>query len=55
MSDDDILSRPLTRRDILRLGVAVGGPAAAGALLAACGPAASSVAPTATAGASVPS
>ncbi|MEA2620036.1 MAG: multiple sugar transport system substrate-binding protein, partial [Chloroflexota bacterium] len=54
MSDDDILSRHLTRRDILRLGVAVGGTAAAGALLAACGPAASSAAPTATAGASAP-
>jgi multiple sugar transport system substrate-binding protein len=37
MSDDDILSRHLTRRDILRLGAVVGVSAAAGAVLAACG------------------
>ena len=37
MSDDFILSRHLTRRDVLRLGIAAGGVAAAGAVLAACG------------------
>ena len=37
MNEDDVLSRYLTRREVLRLGLAVGGAAAAGAVLAACG------------------
>ena len=41
MSEDDILTRYLTRRDLLRLGVAVGGVAGIGAFLAACGGSAS--------------
>lgn len=41
MSEDDILTRYLTRRDLLRLGVAVGGVAGIGAFLAACGASAS--------------
>ena len=50
MSEDDILSRHLTRRDVLRLAAAMGGVAAAGAILAACGQsAASSAAASATA------
>jgi multiple sugar transport system substrate-binding protein len=57
MSEDDILSRHLTRRDLLRLGAAIGGATAAGAVLAACGAsstgtaAASAQAPTAAASA----
>ena len=54
MSDDDILSRHLTRRDVLRLGLAAGGVAAAGAVLAACGASTSSSAAPASAAASVP-
>ncbi|MEA2548303.1 MAG: multiple sugar transport system substrate-binding protein [Chloroflexota bacterium] len=49
MSEDDILTRYLTRRDLLRLGVAVGGVAAAGAILAACGPAAATATPATSA------
>ncbi len=49
MSEDDILTRYLTRRDLLRLGVAAGGVAAAGAILAACGPAAATRTPAASA------
>ncbi len=49
MSEDDILTRYLTRRDLLRLGVAAGGVAAAGAILAACGPAAATGTPAASA------
>jgi multiple sugar transport system substrate-binding protein len=41
MSEDDILTRYLTRRDLLKLGVAVGGVAGVGAFLAACGASAS--------------
>jgi multiple sugar transport system substrate-binding protein len=53
MSEDEILSRHLTRRDVLRLAAAMGGVAAAGAILAACGQsAASSAAATASATAS---
>jgi multiple sugar transport system substrate-binding protein len=53
MSEDEILSRHLTRRDVLRLAAAMGGVAAAGAILAACGQsAASSAAASATASAS---
>ena len=54
MSDDDILSRHLTRRDVLRLGLAAGGVAAAGAVLAACGASTSSSAAPASAAVSAP-
>jgi multiple sugar transport system substrate-binding protein len=60
MSDDEVLARQLTRRDVLRLGAYVGGAAAAGAVLAACGtsatsatPASSTAAPAGSAAASV--
>jgi multiple sugar transport system substrate-binding protein len=53
MSEDDILarqilSRQLSRRDLLRLGAAIGGSAAAGAVLAACGGGTASSAPSAS-------
>ena len=55
MSEDDILTRYLTRRDLLKLGVAVGGVAGVSAFLAACGastsPSASAPAATSTASA----
>jgi multiple sugar transport system substrate-binding protein len=37
MTQDNFGSRPMSRRDLLRLGLAVGGGAAAASLLAACG------------------
>ena len=46
MSEDDVLSRHFTRRDVLRLGVAIGGVAATSAVLAACGAGGSSAVPT---------
>jgi multiple sugar transport system substrate-binding protein len=51
MSGDDILAHQLTRRELLRLGAAVGSAAAAGAFLAACGGGTASAAPTASASA----
>ncbi len=45
MSEDTFLNRHLTRRDVLRLGAAVGGVAASGALLTACSSSAASSAP----------
>ena len=60
MSEDQILSRLLTRREVLRLVAAAGGIAAASGVLAACGGAASpspaasaSAAPSASAAASI--
>jgi multiple sugar transport system substrate-binding protein len=52
MSDDNILYRHLTRRDVLRLGLAAGGVTTAAALLAACGAAASPSAPASAGGGS---
>lgn len=49
MSDDKILYRPLSRRDLLKLGAAVGGVSASAAFLAACGASGASVAPSASA------
>jgi multiple sugar transport system substrate-binding protein len=37
MTQDNLASRPITRRDVLRLGLAAGGTAVAGSLVAACG------------------
>ena len=54
MSEDNVLNRHMTRRDVLRLGAAVGGVAASGALLAACATAVNSPAPASSAPASVP-
>src|SRR5258706_12012102 len=48
MSEDDILSRYLTRRQLLRLAAATGATAAVGAFLAACGSAATTPAPPAS-------
>ena len=41
MTEDNVLDRRMTRRDVLRLGAAVGGVAASSAFLAACGAGAS--------------
>ncbi|HET7474243.1 MAG TPA: extracellular solute-binding protein, partial [Candidatus Limnocylindrales bacterium] len=53
MSEDEILTRYLTRRDLLKLGVAVGGVAGVGAFLAACG--AGTASPSTSASAVTPS
>src|SRR4029078_230134 len=55
VSEDDVLSGYLTRRDVLRLGVAIGGVAATSAVLAACGASGQTTGPTgaASAGATV--
>jgi multiple sugar transport system substrate-binding protein len=57
MAQDNFGLRLMSRREVLRLGLAVGGSAAAASLLAACGSSASSSpsAPAASAGTSAPS
>jgi multiple sugar transport system substrate-binding protein len=49
MNEDNILRRPMSRRDMLKLGAAVGGVGASAAFLAACNAAGTSIAPSASA------
>lgn len=49
MGQDNYGLRPMSRREVLRLGLAVGGSAAAASLLAACGASGSTASPAATA------
>ncbi|HET7027397.1 MAG TPA: extracellular solute-binding protein [Candidatus Limnocylindrales bacterium] len=49
MSEDNILRRPISRRDLLKLGAAIGGAGASAAFLAACGATGTSSAPSASA------
>jgi multiple sugar transport system substrate-binding protein len=49
MTEDNILRRPISRRDLLKLGAAIGGAGASAAFLAACGATGTSSAPSASA------